>query len=125
VSLPMEPTIDEQRRTYQNAKLLEAFWERGNRAKSRGGRLSLLREMARVELAADPYVPHSTQLGRRHFVKRKQKGTFRLNGWCWVCRGESPDHRHHIIPVAAGGRNRKLNIVNLCVRCHRDVHREP
>ena len=118
-----EVNLHEQRRTYQNAQLLQAFWERARRATSRQGRLSLLHEMTYVELAPDPFVEHSTQAGRRGFEKRKARGHFRLKGWCWLCRGETPDHRHHVIPVKAGGRNRAGNIVLLCETCHRAVHR--
>jgi HNH endonuclease len=116
-------TVDEHRRTYQNAELLKAFWLRADRAHSRGGRLNLLREMTTMQLTPDPYAPHDTKGTRRHFRNRKVHGHFRLKGWCWVCRGESPDHRHHVIPVKAGGRNRALNIVLLCATCHHDVHR--
>lgn len=117
------PNVDEQRRTYQNAQLLKAFWKRADRAQSRGGRLYLLRQMVGAELLPDPYLEHSTTGARRHFQRRKAKGHFRLKGWCWVCEKESPDHRHHIIPLKSGGRNRKLNIVLLCASCHGDVHR--
>lgn len=117
------PTIDEQRRSYQNAQLLKAFWLKADRAQSRGGRLFLLRQMVQVELDPDPYVEHDTKRARHHFEKRKSRGHFKLKGWCWVCRKETPDHRHHIIPVKAGGRNRADNLVSLCATCHRDIHK--
>lgn len=118
----MDQTVDAQRRTYQNAELLEGFWLRANQAQSRRGRLMLLRGMAALKLAPDPYVEHSTSRGRHTFQKQKSRGQYRLQGWCWICRNETPDHRHHILPLKNGGRNRKANIVNLCEDCHRDVH---
>ena len=116
------PNPHERRRTYQNAQLLKSFWVRANRALSRNGRLALLRAMTYVELVPDPFVEHNTWRARKTFQNQKARGHHRLRGWCWVCRGETPDHRHHIIPVSHGGRNRALNIVLLCETCHRAVH---
>jgi 5-methylcytosine-specific restriction endonuclease McrA len=42
--------------------------------------------------------------------------------WCWAC-GAPDAHRHHIVPRHAGGGNRAANLIELCARCHRDVHR--
>lgn len=113
---------DATRRTYTLRLALERFWKQAARAKSRGGRLFLLRQIVAVRLPDDPYVPHDASEARRHFQKRKQKGRFTLQGWCWVCERESPDHRHHIVPLKHGGRNIRKNVVNLCRNCHGDVH---
>ena len=115
-------TVDAQRRTYQNRVLLEEFWRLAKQATSRRGRLQLLRRWTQQVLGPDPYLPHDPVAARRHFEHRKARGHFRLRGWCWVCARESPDHRHHIIPLAAGGRNRADNVVPLCATCHHAVH---
>lgn len=112
----------EQRNSYQVAQLLKEFWEKADKSVSRLGRLALLRKYERAELVGDPFANVDPNNTRGHFQKQKAKGRFRLQGWCWVCRNETSDHRHHVIPLKAGGRNRRDNLVNLCVRCHRDVH---
>lgn len=112
----------EQRNSYQNAQLLKEFWVKANRAVSRPGRLSLLRTYVRAVLLPDPFLERQPGNTRQHFTRQKSHGRFKLKGWCWVCQHETPDHRHHVIPLKAGGRNRKDNIVNLCVGCHKAVH---
>lgn len=115
-------TIDEQRHSYQVRIRLEEFWKRAEQARTRLGRLNLLRQMASVVLGPDPYQPINPKRMRRHFEKMKARGRYRLKGWCWVCQKETPDHRHHIIPIGHGGRNRQLNIVNVCICCHEAIH---
>ncbi len=112
----------ELRNSYQNAKLLREFWEKANRARTRGGRLDLLRRYVAIELAPDPFASHIPNTTRKHFQKEKSKGRFRLKDWCWVCDRPAA-HRHHIIPLRVGGRNRRDNLVPLCVSCHREAHR--
>ena len=41
---------------------------------------------------------------------------------CFVC-GNRFNHRHHIIQIQHGGRNRKRNLVLLCRECHSLVHK--
>lgn len=119
-----EVTIDEQRRTYQHSQLLKQFWPKARKAQSKRGRMDLLRRYSRILLGPDPYLPDiPASAARRHFGKRKLRGHFKLRGWCWCCERETPDDRHHIIPLKNGGRNIKQNIVPLCSTCHREVHR--
>jgi 5-methylcytosine-specific restriction endonuclease McrA len=40
---------------------------------------------------------------------------------CYLCAGEAT-LRHHVVPLAKGGRNRRNNIVPLCHKCHCKVH---
>ncbi len=85
--------------------------------------MQLLRRMVALDLAPDPYIEHDTRKVRRQFQRHKEHGRFHVKDRCWVCETTQAEHRHHIIPLRAGGRNRALNIVSLCPDCHRNVHR--
>jgi 5-methylcytosine-specific restriction endonuclease McrA len=43
------------------------------------------------------------------------------NHVCYVCEDPAVI-RHHVIPLIAGGRNKRNNIVPLCLECHSKVH---
>jgi HNH endonuclease len=42
---------------------------------------------------------------------------FKVKTACYVCSKEAK-HRHHVVPLAKGGKNDLSNIVPLCIKCH-------
>lgn len=115
------PTIDEQRHSYQQSQWLK--WFQAQKTRTRGERLAVLQALAAVRFTPDPYQVFDPVRMRRHYERRKAAG--RLNfkrRICWVCHGPDAEHRHHVIAIAHGGRNRKSNLVPLCRACHCDVH---
>ena len=40
---------------------------------------------------------------------------------CYVCQ-RIPEDIHHIISIAHGGTNDKVNLIRLCRRCHTEIH---
>ena len=46
---------------------------------------------------------------------------------CYICGHKSKELNdleiHHKIPLSNGGRNHILNVVCICLRCHKDIHK--
>jgi len=112
------------RGSYQHNTLLPDFRRRQQLCLDAKQRLALVREYAAMILPPDPFFPPLRPQRTRGAYKSR-----RADGWavgtlrkpCWVCMGAAK-HRHHVIPIAGGGRNRKDNLVPLCVACHHSVH---
>ncbi len=82
-----------------------------------------------------PFLIQKAQSGQRDYLDleettRRRKGfdhtkleNFPMSPTCrcWVCDALAAI-RHHIVPLSAGGRNKKNNIVPLCNGCHLAVH---
>ena len=111
------------RRTYTIRIALDSFMAGTKHAHTCADRLRLLREFTAWALPPDPWRAQDTLGMRRNFDKRKTRGHYRLGALCWACQSLPAAHRHHVIAIRNGGRNRKDNVVLLCVQCHRDVHR--
>ena len=120
----MSENLHALRTSYQHNTLLKVFRDRQAQCRSIDDRFSLVKEYAALVLPDDPFHgPHCPKRTRRHYYKR------RADGWakgmtrppCWIC-GNTAKHRHHVIPLSGGGRNRKDNLLPLCVLCHRGVH---
>lgn len=95
------------------------------RAKFRGikvkNRLAFLRKM--------------TKAGRKELIAHQiktERGIFNSNKFsnfpigeeqiCYCCVKNVAQLRHHVVPLANGGRNRGNNIVPLCKHCHSLIH---
>ncbi len=81
-------------------------------------KIQLLRAMASLNLMKKPKAIQRVKT-RKHFenyVRDEQD-----DRPCFAC-GKRFDHRHHIIQIQHGGRNRKRNLVLLCRGCHSEVH---
>ena len=44
------------------------------------------------------------------------------NKRCFICN-EKAENKHHIIPKYANGSNDSGNLINICKRCHYNIHR--
>lgn len=83
-------------------------------------RLAYLRKM--VSVVKSSPTPAEIKCIRASFNSHR---TYSLpmssNARCYVCPGKATI-RHHVIPLANGGRNKRNNIVPLCHECHCKVH---
>lgn len=82
----------------------------------------------RMQFLRRKAVPHWTlsfaemRQMRRSFDARKTASLpLSTTTRCYVCSLQAT-LRHHVLPISAGGRNKRNNIVPLCADCHRKVH---
>jgi len=59
----------------------------------------------------------------------RREDLLRENGYqCQRCHrrivNPSKFHLHHIVPISARGKDRKENIILVCIRCHWAIHRQ-
>src|ERR1035438_3040020 len=84
-------------------------------------RLSFLRSQLKKEGRLPPM---STQFQRRQSFDQHKYSSLPLAASqpCFCCVVNKATLRHHVIPLANGGRNKRNNIVPLCNSCHAKVH---
>lgn len=72
---------------------------------------------------ADERIPFGEMRARRAGFNRDKVRAFPMaeDCPCYVC-GARAALRHHVKPLAGGGRNKRNNIVPLCQSCHADIH---
>ena len=58
---------------------------------------------------------------RKWFIKNRKSFEDKLSKPCANCMGES-EHLHHIVPLIKGGTNNRSNIIQLCAKCHGEIH---
>lgn len=66
---------------------------------------------------------------REEYQRNRQKFYKQLfelsNGCCFNCQVSDVEfHIHHIVPLADGGTNNRLNLSLLCLECHGKVHQK-
>ncbi len=57
-----------------------------------------------------------------HIAAQKQ-GRKRDQGICQICGSKKHPEGHHVVDFQFGGEANADNIVTLCRKCHKDVHR--
>ena len=45
-----------------------------------------------------------------------------INSTCYFCDDNKITQKHHIVPRKEEGMNHKLNLINLCLKCHYIIH---
>ena len=81
---------------------------------------ALLVALAGIVFNKRPY--DKRQSTRKDFDEVKEDKYSMIREICFLC-GEQAHHRHHIIQIQHGGQNHRGNIVALCRKCHRSVHK--
>ena len=60
---------------------------------------------------------------RKEFEHYKRIGKFKLKGECSLCGDTDNTCFHHIIPLSTtSGTNDSRNIIEVCYKCHSDIH---
>lgn len=85
-------------------------WWRRFLISSKDVRLDMLR--ARTDIKTGKKNP-------MYYIRRAKK--MRPTGNCEVC-GSPANCRHHISPLICGGTNQPANLINICYKCHCEVH---
>lgn len=86
-------------------------------------RLGYLKMMVRVNRDKGNLSPWKINAQRSSFNKQKfTKFPIAMAQICYCCAKNKAVLRHHVIPLANGGRNRENNIVLLCKDCHEKIH---
>lgn len=97
---------------------LGRFWKRWEAPNA--DRLALLMEAATPEW--EP-VGHGERLTLRHqFEANYGEFLADIDGWCQLCRRDSWDVKHHVVPLEWGGINADLNLIAICHSCHTHIH---
>lgn len=106
---PIRMTEKEDYRT-----CIAEFWEQAAVALSITDRLELLQT----------YAEKVVRIKGQHNPRNIRRGTLTVakTPTCWACRMRKGEHRHHVIQIQHGGRNRYGNGVLLCRGCHACVH---
>jgi hypothetical protein len=96
------------------------FWDRFESTNVTADKLALLMSMSKLRFE----IP-SKSLRKRNPVARacfdRLKAHHPMEECCAVCSGR-PKVRHHIVTLANGGSNHKLNLISLCNSCHSQIH---
>ncbi len=112
------------RRTFRNMVILEHFWKHSAQTEAgKGKRLCLLRTHVHCGMS----IPDADVRSARKSYRRASKPCIGRGYRCWICSFRSskanPLQWHHVIPIADGGISDRINLVPLCVDCHKNVHR--
>jgi ssDNA-binding Zn-finger/Zn-ribbon topoisomerase 1 len=99
----------------REALILEKFHRLTKHAK-RSERLRLLIKCAEIKVTPEKYRP------LREKRKEFEETDYPPRGYCFICRKNEANHRHHIIELLHGGSNNPKNVIGLCSECHTNVH---
>ena len=58
---------------------------------------------------------------RTYADRRAKKHPVHISKKCWVCNGKA-NIQHHIILIKNGGYDNGINRINICNKCHEEIH---